>query len=234
MIDFNISDRLKRIAGLITKNDTVADIGTDHGYLPIFLVKEKKAGKVIACDIREKPLGRARQNALDLGVGSLIDFRISDGLEGLNPGEADTLIICGMGGHAIRKILTNGLESGKISIGTDCVLSPHTDRESLSEFLYENGFRINDEILLHEKAAYYILWKCTFDGVKRAASPEVHAYGELLIQKQDEALKSYLQREEELLLRIIKKLKALPGDKKNKRLSEVMERLKMNKKIRWF
>ena len=234
MTEFNISDRLEKIAGLITKNKTVADIGTDHGYLPIYLVKEKKAGKVIACDLREKPLERAKQNALEFGVDSLIDFRISDGLEALDSREADTLIICGMGGHAVRKILTKGLECGKISCGTDCVLSPHTDRESLSRFLYENGFRIDDEILLHEKAAYYILWKCTFDGIKRAASTEAHAYGALLIQNRDEALKSYLQREEELLLRIIKKLKALPEGKKNKRLSEVMERLKMNKSVRWF
>ena len=234
MIDLNISDRLERIAGLITKNGTVADIGTDHGYLPIYLVKENKAGNVIACDLRKKPLEKAKSNAADMGVDALIDFRISDGLSAVGAGEADTYIICGMGGHAIRKILQNALDAGKLPYGTDCVLSPHTDRESLSRFLYENGFMINKEILLHEKAAYYILWKCTFDGEKRSASPEEHAYGSLLMQTKDDVLKSYLQREEELILRIIKKLKVLPEVNAKQRLTEVMQRLEMNKKVRWL
>lgn len=234
MTDFNISDRLNKIAGLITKTGIVADIGTDHGYLPIYLVKNKIAGRVIACDLRSKPLERARKNAADAGVRELIDFRISDGLSAILPGEAQTLIICGMGGHAIRKILAKAVEDGKLPFGTDCVLSPHTDRESLSVYLYENGFRIEKEILLHEKAAYYILWKCTFDGIKRSATATEHAYGSMLIQKKDAALAKYLLREEELLLRIIKKLETLPKHNAQKRMSEVRARLDMNKKTRWF
>ena len=234
MTEINVSSRLKTIAGLITKNKTVADIGTDHGYLPIYMAGEGMAGKIIACDLREKPLGRGRKNAEELLIADRIDFRLADGLDALSPGEADTVIICGMGGFAIIKILSKALEEGKVFSGTDFVLSPHTDRENLSRFLFEKGFKIEEEILLHEKAAYYILWKCTFDGIKRSAPDAVHAYGSLLVQRKDAALKDYFMREEELLLRVLKKLEALPSDKVIKRICEVKERLKLNRDTRWF
>ncbi len=234
MIDLVISDRLTKIAGLVSKNKTVADIGTDHGYLPIYMVKNKMAEEVIACDMRKKPLEKARQNAKEMGVLHKIDFRISDGLDALAPGEADSIIICGMGGFAIKKILDRALNEGKMPVGTDCVLSPHTDRESLSRFLFEKGFKIEEEYLLHEKAAYYILWKCTYDGIERKASASVHAYGDGLIKKRDEALKSYLIREEELLLRVLEKLEFLPPEKVSERIGEVKERLRLNYSVRWF
>ena len=234
MTDFNMSDRLKIIAGLITKNKTVADIGTDHGYLPIYLAKEGLAEKIIACDLRQKPLERGKKNAVDLMCAGKIDFRLSDGLEALGSGEADTVVICGMGGFAIQKILVKALETGKIPAETDFVLSPHTDRESLSRFLFETGFYIQEEILLHEKAAYYILWKCTFDGEKRSSDDMIHAYGGLLLRRKDEALKSYLIREEELLLRVLRKLETIPPEKAVKRISEVKGRLNLNKAARWF
>ena len=234
MTDISISDRLERIASLITKKGSVADIGTDHGYLPIYLVKTGKAGKVIACDLRKKPLDKAKRNAEAANVSEFIDFRLSDGLDELGKGEAETLIICGMGGFAIRKILNRGLDLGKILKGTECVLSPHTDRESLSRFLYDKGFRIDEEILLHEKAAYYILWKCTYDGIRRDTSPAAHAYGALLLRKKEPELKSYLFREEELLLRILKKLETLPPEKVVKRKEDIKERLSLNASVRWF
>ena len=234
MTDLFISDRLGQIASLITKNGSVADIGTDHGYLPIYLVKTGKAQKVIACDLRNKPLEKAVKNASDANVSDRIDFRLSDGLEALEAGEAETLVICGMGGFAIQKILKKGLDLGKILKGTDCVLSPHTDRESLSLFLYENGFKIDKEILLHEKAAYYILWKCTFDGVRREGSPADHAYGSLLLERKEPELKSYLLREEELLLRVLRELEVLPPERAGKRIEEIKSRLELNRSVRWF
>ena len=234
MTDILISDRLEKIASLITKRASVADIGTDHGYLPIYLVKTGKADRVIACDLRKKPLEKAVKNAEGANVSDCIDFRLSDGLEALEAGEAETLVICGMGGFAIQKILKNGLDSGRIPVGTDCVLSPHTDRESLSRFLYEKGFKIDEEILLHEKAAYYILWKCTFDGAGREGSPADHAYGALLLESKEPELKSYLLREEELLSGVLLELKDLPPDRVGKRIEEIQDRLELNRSVRWF
>lgn len=234
MIDLNVSDRIERIAGLITKPGTVADIGTDHGYLPIYLVREKSFERVIACDLRKKPLERAKENARALGLEKAIDFRLSDGLEGLLAGEAETIVICGMGGFAIQKILAKAIEAGTLMPGTDCVLSPHTDRESLSRYLYKNGFKIEKEILLHERAAYYILWKCTYDGRERDGSAADHAYGARLLNEQTEELKCYLLREEELLMRVLKKLETLPPEKAKKRMEEIEKRLELNKSVRWF
>lgn len=234
MTDILISDRLEKIASLITNNASVADIGTDHGYLPIYLVKTGRAKRVIACDLRKKPLEKAIKNAAEAGVSDMIDFRLSDGLEALEPGEAKTLVICGMGGFAIQKILIKGFESGKIPAGTDFVLSPHTDRESLSRFLYENGFKLDEEILLHEKAAYYILWKCSFDGVRRVVSAADHAYGAILLERKEQELKSYLLREEALLLRVLTELEEMPPERVGKKIEEIQGRLELNRSVRWF
>ena len=234
MIEFNVSDRLKKIAALITVGNRVADIGTDHGYLPIYLVKENISLRVIAADLREKPLERAKKNARDFNVSEKIDFRFSDGFDKINAGEVDTAVICGMGGFAIIKILERALSENKVNNGFECVLSPHTDREQLSGFLYKKGFRITDEIMLHEKKAYYILWRCVYDGFPRTCDRATTAYGELLIERKDPALKEFLIREEELLRRVEKRLTESGSGNGGERLAQVRERLKLNYSVRWF
>ena len=111
MEELNLSDRLRLIAGLIKKGSKVADIGTDHGYLPIFLVKSGITDRVIAMDVRKGPLKKAEDNTRAFCVSDQIELRLSDGLAALEKGEADTVTISGMGGRLIQSILTNGMES---------------------------------------------------------------------------------------------------------------------------
>ena len=100
-----LSKRLYAVAGLVTEGASVADIGTDHGYVPIYLVKNKIASKVIAMDINKGPLERARMHIIGHGLKGQIETRLSDGLKMVNPGEVDAMIAAGMGGALVIKIL---------------------------------------------------------------------------------------------------------------------------------
>lgn len=90
-------------ASLVKKNGVVADIGTDHGYLPIYLISAGISSKVIAMDVREKPLERAAMHIKEADLSEKIEVRLSDGLDKLEEKEADTITICGMGGRLIKR-----------------------------------------------------------------------------------------------------------------------------------
>ena len=93
-----LSKRLETVASFVPKGSNIADIGTDHGYVPIYLVREGQAEHAVAMDVRKGPLERARAHVEDAGLGSRIDVRLSDGLAGLETGEADCVVIAGLGG----------------------------------------------------------------------------------------------------------------------------------------
>ncbi len=92
-----LSNRLLAVAGMVTEGNTVADVGCDHGYIPIYLIQQKKIPCAIAMDIRRGPLSRAEAHIEENGLREYIQTRLSDGVQALKPGEADTLIIAGMG-----------------------------------------------------------------------------------------------------------------------------------------
>ena len=105
-----LSKRLYAVAGLVTEGASVADIGTDHGYVPIYLVESGIASKVIALDVNQGPLNRARMHIVGHGLGDRIETRLSDGLARICPGEVDTVIASGMGGPLTIRILQEGKE----------------------------------------------------------------------------------------------------------------------------
>ncbi len=149
----NLSLRLKTIATLVPKGARVCDIGTDHGYLAIELIKSKTASKVIAADINEKPLLNAKKNIAKSGI-ECIELRLCDGLAGIEKGEADTVIIAGMGGEVISGILERGADfaqSNEITL----ILQPTTSPELLRLFLCENGYEIKKEIPIFENGKIY-------------------------------------------------------------------------------
>ena len=103
-----LSKRLYAVAGLVTEGASVADIGTDHGYVPIYLVESGIASKVIALDVNQGPLHRARMHIVGHGLGDRIETRLSDGLAMIRPGEVETVIASGMGGPLTIRILQEG------------------------------------------------------------------------------------------------------------------------------
>ena len=103
-----LSKRLQALADLVSQDHVLADVGCDHGYIPVFLIQNQRRPKAIAMDIGEGPLKRAQENIRSYGLEGYIETRLSDGLSKLQPGEADTILISGMGGPLMEKILTEG------------------------------------------------------------------------------------------------------------------------------
>ena len=131
-----ISDRLRTVAHMCEKGAVVADIGTDHGYLPIYLVQEGIAPSAIAMDLRKGPLDKAKKHICDNCLEDRIQTRLSDGLEKLSANEADIITICGMGGRLIADIVTKGMNV--ITQNTTLIVSPQSEvLENKDKTLYE-------------------------------------------------------------------------------------------------
>jgi tRNA (adenine22-N1)-methyltransferase len=144
-----LSERLAAIADYVFEGETVADIGTDHGLLPIFLLQQKRSPKVILSDIREGPLGKARENLLTFAPGIKADLRLGSGLETLENGEVDTVIIAGMGGHMISDILA--ADPVKTRSFAKFILQPRNVPDKLRIWLYKHGYAITHERLVRER-----------------------------------------------------------------------------------
>lgn len=147
-----LKPRLKMVYESVPKNSVVADIGTDHAFLPIALIRGGKASKVIACDINEGPLAIAAKNVKNAGVNN-IELRLSDGLEKVNHGEVDVVTIAGMGGDLISEIISkaNWLKECR----TKLVLQPMSSSDSLRECLNKGGFSVLSEKAVVDSGRIY-------------------------------------------------------------------------------
>ncbi len=151
----NLTDRLQKAAGLVPPGKAMADIGTDHGYLPIYLIEKKKMERAIACDINQGPLDRARENLISSGMMDRISLRLGGGLSPLEKGEVDGVTICGMGGLMIRQILED--DRAKAQALSWLVLQPQNHVAELKVFLSTHHFRIEKEILSQDGGQLYEL-----------------------------------------------------------------------------
>ena len=151
-----ISYRLKYIAGLVTPGYKAADIGTDHGYVPLYLVREGISPSAIAVDISRDSLIKAEKLAAKAGLTDRIECRLSDGFAKLSPGEADSVIISGMGGILMSNIMEahpEVLESFK-----EIIASPHRDADLVKTVIAGHGFRIViDEMITDKKKTYPVI-----------------------------------------------------------------------------
>ena len=140
-----LSPRLRLAADLVPQGARLADVGTDHAYLPACLLLEGKIPWAIASDLRKGPLDRARETARQYGCGDKMAFRLCNGLAGIRPGEVDAIVIAGMGGETIAQILEAApwvLEE-KIPL----ILQPMSSLPELREWLGQNGYAIAKEQL---------------------------------------------------------------------------------------
>lgn len=227
MTDFIFSKRIETIAGYIHNKSTVADIGTDHGYLPLYLLTNNFDVDIIAADLRESPLEKAVRNLSEAGFADRVSFCISDGLDSLGK-KADTYIICGMGGYVIMHILERALEGGRVFEGAEFVLSPHSDEKVLRKFLYKNGFRIEDEKVLKERDFFYTVIYCIYDGKRRQESEVVYSYGRQPLYEKQPDLQEYLLREKRILTEVSDKLKDAATENAKDKLNEINDRLRIN------
>jgi len=154
--------RLNRIIDLIKPLGckVLADIGTDHGYLPISAVKKNAVSRAIACDINPKPLSVASKNIKSNGLTDVIETRLGNGVSPIKPNEADLFVLSGMGGKLIIDILESGKE---IIYGSKLILQPQHDLEFLRGQLSRLNFTINNEAIVFEKNIYYVIILAAYD-----------------------------------------------------------------------
>jgi tRNA (adenine22-N1)-methyltransferase len=152
-----LSKRLQAVADSVTKGNRVADVGCDHAYISIYLIRQNIASGVIAMDVNKGPLERGRENMERLGLDSRIETRLSDGLHKLNPGEADTILIAGMGGALTVRILEEGLASVKKC--KELVLQPQSELAFVRKFIEQIEFEIVAEQMLIDDGKYYTIIK---------------------------------------------------------------------------
>ena len=143
-----LSKRLCAVASLVPQGCRLADVGTDHGYVPIWLVRQGRIPSAIAMDVREGPLERAREHIRAAQLTGYIEARLSDGLSALAPGEADCVLLAGMGGPLMARILKEAEEKWD-SIGV-YVFQPQSDLGQFRRFLDAAGFRMTAEDMVEE------------------------------------------------------------------------------------
>ena len=162
-----ISKRLCTVADYVRNGAVVADIGTDHAYLPIYLAQSNKIQRAVASDINVGPLDRAKINIEKNGLNNVIDTYLTNGLNGIEKFEPTDILICGMGGELIAKIID---ESSYVkNNGVRLILQPMTSVRELREYLQRGFFAIAENIVFEDKKLYQII--CVeYDGIDRKYS----------------------------------------------------------------
>ena len=187
-----ISKRLQKIAEMV-KYPTVVDIGTDHAHLPIYMVENGLAIKVLATDVNPGPLASAGRNIVDSGpIAGRVSTRLCDGLDGIDPAEYEACVISGMGGGLIINIILQNIESSRGF--KQLVLSPQRDVGDMRRFLHQNSFRIDDEEMLEEKGMTYNILDVS-PGYQAPYDEKGYIFGEVLLQKKPDTLKKFVQSE---------------------------------------
>lgn len=148
-----LSPRLRMVGELVPAGARLADVGTDHAYLPAALILEGKIPWAIAADLRRGPLDRARATVREYGLTGKVAFRLCDGLSGIQPDEADAAVIAGMGGETIAAILSAAPWARERDL--PLILQPMSSFPDLREWLQKNGFAIQEERLAREGDTIY-------------------------------------------------------------------------------
>lgn len=152
---FSLSPRLQAVADMVPKGSKLADVGTDHGQLPVWLIRQGLVPQAVASDLRPGPLSRGRALAQRWEVSDRVSFRLCNGLAAIRPEEAEIVTIAGMGGETIADILAAAPWSR--NTGHRYILQPMSGMDGLRRYLSENGFMIIQERLVPEGETLYVI-----------------------------------------------------------------------------
>ncbi|PAB58910.1 tRNA (adenine(22)-N(1))-methyltransferase [Anaeromicrobium sediminis] len=221
-----LTKRLDKIAKFVKEGAKIADIGTDHAYIPVYLAEKNIVNKAIACDVNEGPLNIAKKNIKENELEDKIETRIGSGLKPLKMGEVDTAIIAGMGGLLISTILEESIEIAK-SLDR-LILQPMVAQEELRIWLNENGFTIEKEALVKDEGKMYevIVAKVGHEYIEDSIYFDV---GIKLIEDNDPLLKEFVTNKiakYEKLLYNLSKQKSFEEDEKYIIHKEKLKKLK--------
>ncbi len=199
----NLDLRLLLVASLVRNGSKVADIGTDHAYIPVYLLQKGVSPSAVAADLRKMPLENAKKTIDRFGLSSKIQTIISDGLDKIDASSCDDIIIAGMGGLLIEEILsrTSWVFNEKYRL----ILQPMSHQEDVRRFLFENGFEIKEEKCCLDKKHCYCVIAAEYNGKKIEHTPS-EIYIGTLSKNKDEASRVYLKN---TLSRLTKRREAL-------------------------
>lgn len=217
-----LSKRLQAVADLVSEGLVVADVGTDHGYIPIYLIETKKSPKAFAMDVNKGPLLRAKEHIAEHGLETRIETRLSDGVRALQKGECDCVVVAGMGGALTIKIMEEGKDIFRNL--KEFVLQPQSELQKVRAYLCENAYFIVEENMVLDDGKFYPMFR-----VINGQSEEYHAielcYGKLLLEQKNAVLKTFLQKEKAVKELILSNLEQSFGEHIETRRKEIQEEL---------
>ena len=218
-----LSDRLTAIAEMVTEGNRLVDVGCDHGYLPVYLMLQHKIPGAIATDVGKGPLTRAQEHIAQYHMEAYIETRLCNGLSEIRSGEGDALVIAGMGGPLMERILSEGRHA--LPGFQELILQPQSDIPHFRRFVMQNGYQIIQEEMILEDGKFYPIMKAVpYEGERPAVwSRAEEMFGRLLLERKHPVLKLYLERELRIRSEISAQLELASGDAVKKRRMEVEE-----------
>lgn len=225
-----LTDRLLKIASLVSEGKRVADIGTDHGYIPVYLLNKGLVSFAILADVNKGPLENARKEVRHNNLSDKTDLRLGSGIEVLNKGEVDEVIIAGMGGILISELLEAKKE---VSHSVEkLILQPMQAQEELRKYLLNNGYEILDEVLVKEDFRVYEIIVARYTGKNTVVEDDIYyEVGTKLIENNDLLLKEFIDKKIYKYNSVIEKLEGKSGDTIDKKRNESKTRIEKLKKL---
>ncbi|HFL3156128.1 TPA: tRNA (adenine(22)-N(1))-methyltransferase TrmK [Clostridioides difficile] len=222
-----LTDRLLKIASLVSDGKKIADIGTDHGYIPVYLLKEGKVPFAVLADVNKGPLDNAHKEVIQNNLLDKVDLRLGSGIEILEIGEVEEVIIAGMGGILISELLeakkevTHNVEK--------LILQPMQAQEELRYYLLNNGYEILEEVLVREDFRIYEIIVAKYTGKNTIIEDEIYyEVGIKLLENKDSLFNDFIEKKIKTYSSIVNKLEGKNGeaiDKKRKESEVAIKKL---------
>jgi tRNA (adenine22-N1)-methyltransferase len=212
--------------------ETVADVGCDHAYVSIALIKRDIAKHVIAMDVRSGPLEIAKKNVEEYGLVTDIELRLSDGLSKLSPMEVDAIVIAGMGGLLVKKILVEGRDVLECECPPELILQPQSDIGEVRKYLHDINYHIVKEMMLIDEGKYYTVIHASYGCEEHYESPEDYIYGKCNIEDGKDVFISFLEKESATYMDVLNGLEKSNSENERTlmRIEEIKSLLEMNRK----
>lgn len=222
----HLSLRLKTIADCVSHR-SLADIGTDHAYIPIYLARKGRIDSAAACDIKRGPLAKAEEHIKNYGLENIIGTRLSNGLEKIRIGEFETAVLAGMGGMLIIDIMKAYPECARSF--NELILQPQLDVVAVRKFLHKANYKIADERIIFDSGKYYniiLCSPCMDDQCDCPYTETEYMFGKRLMDKQDMILKNYVIHKINKTNNILSKI-----SDDNSKKAELISLIKMYKEV---
>ncbi len=219
-----LTKRLEKIASLVSEDITLADVGTDHGYIPVFLLENKIVKRAILSDINKGPLNNAREEIEKRKLEEFTELRLGGGVSILQANEVDEIIIAGMGGILISEIIRDGFEVCKAA--DKLILQPMQAPEELRKYLYENNFEIIDEHIVNEDFRIYEIIEARYSDKTIDDVDEIYyEFPKKLVERKDPLMKELIIKKINQCQSILEKIGNAQGEAIESRRNEVSERI---------